>query len=100
MDVGGGVTRDVDVVASSTDIVSLTGNRTRASARGHVSVAFIDSTTGVHYSGFEFTGGAFVLNVGDGTPDTFGLTLYRPDRTVFHAVSQQSLASGDVVDHL
>ncbi len=87
IDVGGGTFREVDVIVTSTDLTSLTGNQQTASASGHFSVALIDSLTGVRYGAFEFSGGAFTLNVSDGgtkTANGFALELSRPDGTLFH----------------
>jgi hypothetical protein len=88
IDVGGGVRRDVDVVVISTDVTLLNGGKSTPTAAGHVTVGFTDALTGQAYSSLGFTGGAFQLTAIDGganQPDLFGLALYRPDGSLFHA---------------
>jgi hypothetical protein len=88
MDVGGGNVRDVDVWVTSTDVTSVTGNSSSATATGHFNVEFVDAQTGQRYSAFEFAGGTYKLSAVNATskaPAQFALVLERPDDTLFHA---------------
>lgn len=87
MDVGGGMMRDVDVVVIGADVTTLNGGKATPTAIGHFSVAVIDASTGDVYSSLGFVGGTFRVTAIDGgkQPDLFGLALYRPDGSFFHA---------------
>jgi hypothetical protein len=87
MDVGGGSLRDVDVWVSSSDVTTLSGNSSSASATGHFGVVYVDAQSGQRYSAFGFTGGTFKLmasNASAGTQAGFALVLKQRDGTLFH----------------
>jgi hypothetical protein len=93
MDVGGGNLRDVDVWVTSTDVTSLAGNSSTATATGHFSVQYVDAQTGQRYTTFEFTGGTFKLaatNATNKASAAFGLVLKRADGTVFHTTGSSA----------
>jgi hypothetical protein len=106
MDVGGGNMRDVDVWVSSTDVTSLSGNSSTATAVGHFSVDYVDALTGQRYTAFEFSGGTYKLTLANATnksPAGFGLVLKRPDGTIFDTTGTNSTAAvvlGTVTCHL
>src|SRR5207245_1650547 len=88
MDVGGGSLRDVDVWVSSSDVTTLSGDSSSASATGHFSVVYVDAQSGERYSAFGFTGGTFKLTASNATTGAlagFALVLKQPDGTLFHA---------------
>ncbi len=49
--------RDVDVWVTGTDVASLSGNSSTATATGHFNVQYVDAMNGQRYTGFEFSGG-------------------------------------------
>jgi hypothetical protein len=88
MDVGGGSLRDVDVWVSSSDVTTLSGDSSSASATGHFSVVYVDARSGQLYSPSGFTGGTFKLTASNATAGAqagFALVLKQPDGTLFHA---------------
>jgi outer membrane protein assembly factor BamB len=102
MDVGGGNVRDVDVVATSTSVGSLTlkpgGAGGTIAASGALSVRYLDAITGADYAGLDFSGGSYQLNATDAgsTGDKYLLVLKRPNGTSFHSSSsaQAPIAAG------
>jgi hypothetical protein len=90
MDVGGGVMRDVDVIAIGTDVASLNGGKTGGpTSTGHFNLIIADASTGLAYPALGFSGGTFRLTAVDGgnKADSYGLALYRPNGSLFHATA-------------
>ena len=90
MDVGNGTMRDVDVWVTSTDVTSLDGNGSAATATGHLNVAYVDAQTGQRYSFLEFSGGTYKLSAVNATNKTaaaLALVLRKPDGTIFHTTA-------------
>ena len=111
MDVGGGAMRDVDVLVNSVDVTTLNGGKSTPTAIGHFSVSVVDASTGVVYSNLGFGGGTFRLTAIDGgkQADLFGLAVYRPDGSLFHATGaldhsgdaqSGAIVSGNIVSKL
>jgi len=106
MDVGGGSMRDVDVLVTGTDVTSLSGNSSTATATGHFSVAYVDAVNGQRYTAFEFSGGTYRMSAANATSKAaagFGLVLKRPDGTSFHATGSTSVSTvvlGTIACHL
>ena len=106
MDLGGGNVRDVDVWVTGTDVTSLSGNSSTATAMGHFNVAYVDAMNGQRYTAFEFSGGTYRLNAANATnkaPAGFGLVLQRADGTTFHATGSSPTSDvvlGTIVCHL
>lgn len=98
----GGTCRDVNVIIRSNKLTALSAGNVATYpisgfATGQIAVQFVDAMDGMtHYSGFEFGGGTFRIDVTDtsngGSSDTYGLTAYRKDVTVFH----QAFTSGPI----
>ncbi|TMB77597.1 MAG: hypothetical protein E6J46_08585 [Chloroflexi bacterium] len=93
------------------DVTTLNGGKSTPTAIGHFSVSVVDASTGVVYSNLGFGGGTFRLTAIDGgkQADLFGIAVYRPDGSLFHATGaldhsgdaqSGAIVSGNIVSKL